>query len=190
MSDVRSPSEALQSLPMEVFKMHQEQMLNNLVCPSLSWVVRQTSPGSLSAWVIMWSHVLMAYCWWEESRCFQSKKHPVLHVTIENKVWEHEKRSEPQWDSVSAKSESSHRRFWAGKFWGDSRLCARQKLMSFSFWSCKSERCALMLIKLNQRIEDKDWNQWKCVNALLKFRNTPKFFFFLSCNTRLWGNFM
>ena len=62
MSDVRSPSEALQSLPMEVFKMHQEQMLNNLVCPSLSWVGLQTSPRfpfSLGYHVIPCAHGLL-----------------------------------------------------------------------------------------------------------------------------------
>ena len=62
MSDVRSPSEALQSLPMEVFKMHQVQMLNNLVCPSLSWVGRQTSPrfpSSLGFHVIPCAHGLL-----------------------------------------------------------------------------------------------------------------------------------
>ena len=62
MSDVRSPSEALQSLPMEVFKMHQEQMLNNLVCPSLSRVGLQTSPRfpfSLGYHVIPCAHGLL-----------------------------------------------------------------------------------------------------------------------------------
>ena len=62
MSDVRSPSEAMQSLPMEVFKIHQEQMLNNLVCPSLSWVGQQTSPRfpfSLGHHVIPCAHGLL-----------------------------------------------------------------------------------------------------------------------------------
>ena len=61
-SNVRSPSEALQSLPMEVFKIHQVQMLNNLVCPSLSWVGRQTSPRfpfSLCYHVIPCAHGLL-----------------------------------------------------------------------------------------------------------------------------------
>ena len=61
-SNVRSPSEALQSLPMEVFKMHQVQMLNNLVCPSLFWVGRQTSPrfpSSLGYLVILCPHGLL-----------------------------------------------------------------------------------------------------------------------------------
>ena len=62
MSNVRSLIEALQSLPMEVFKMHQEQMLNNLVCPSLSWVGLQTSPrfpSSLGYHVIPCAHGLL-----------------------------------------------------------------------------------------------------------------------------------
>ena len=61
-SNIRSPCEALQSLPMEVFKMHQVQMLNNLVCPSLSWVGLQTSPripSSLGYLVILCPHGLM-----------------------------------------------------------------------------------------------------------------------------------
>ena len=43
----------------------------------------------------------------------------------------------------------------------------------------------VLVNKTEAKFEDKDRNEQKCVNALLKFRNTPKFFFFLSCNTRL-----
>ena len=62
MSNVRSPSEALQSLPMDVSKIHQEQMLKHLVSPSLSWVGRQTSPrfpSSLGFHVIPCAHGLL-----------------------------------------------------------------------------------------------------------------------------------
>ena len=47
----------------------------------------------------------------------------------------------------------------------------------------------VLVNKTEAKFEGKDRNEQKCVNALLKFRNTPKFFFFLSCNTRLRGNF-
>ena len=43
----------------------------------------------------------------------------------------------------------------------------------------------VLVNKTEAKFRDKDRNEQKCVNALLKFRNTPKFFFFLSCNTRL-----
>ena len=58
----RSPNEALQSLPKEVFSIHQEQMLNNLVCPSLWWVGLQTTPrfpSSLDYLVILCPHGLL-----------------------------------------------------------------------------------------------------------------------------------
>jgi len=96
-------------------------------------------PGSLPAWITLWSYVLMAYCWWEESRCLQGMRYPVLHVTIWNKIWEHEERSVPQCDSVSAKTERCHGQFWAGKFWG--APCSVQDMNGSPFWSCKSESC-------------------------------------------------
>ena len=43
----------------------------------------------------------------------------------------------------------------------------------------------VLVNKTEAKFRDKDGNEQKCVQALLKFRNTPKFFFFLSCNTRL-----
>ena len=43
----------------------------------------------------------------------------------------------------------------------------------------------VLVNKTEAKFEDKDRNEQKCVNTLLKFRNTPKFFFFLSSNTRL-----
>ena len=43
----------------------------------------------------------------------------------------------------------------------------------------------VLVNKTEAKFEDKDRNEQKCVNALLKFRKTPKFFFFLSCNTKL-----
>ena len=43
----------------------------------------------------------------------------------------------------------------------------------------------VLVNKTEAKFRDKDRNEQKCVNALLKFRNTPKFFFFLSSNTRL-----
>ena len=43
----------------------------------------------------------------------------------------------------------------------------------------------VLVNKTEAKFADKDRNEQKCVNTLLKFRNTPKFFFFLSSNTRL-----
>ena len=43
----------------------------------------------------------------------------------------------------------------------------------------------VLVNKTEAKFKDKDRNEQKCVNALLKFRNTHKFFFFLSCNTVL-----
>ena len=43
----------------------------------------------------------------------------------------------------------------------------------------------VLVNKTEANFEDKDRNEQKCVNALLKFRNIDKFFFFLNCNTRL-----
>ena len=48
----------------------------------------------------------------------------------------------------------------------------------------------VLVNKTEAKFEGKDRNEQKCVNALLKFRNTPKFFFFLICNTSLCGDFM
>ena len=43
----------------------------------------------------------------------------------------------------------------------------------------------VLVNKTEAKFRDKDGNEQKCVNALLNFRNTPKFFFILSCNTIL-----
>ena len=43
----------------------------------------------------------------------------------------------------------------------------------------------VLVNKTEAKFKDKDRNEQKCVNALLKCRNTPMFFFFLTCNTRL-----
>ena len=155
---------------MEVFKVHPEQMLNNLVCPSLWWVGLQAPPrfpSSLGYLVIPCPHGLLlmgreqmfigreASC----AACDHLKQGLRAWKEIRTTVWLHQcKDWELSWTVLGR------------EILGGSRLCARHKWISFSCWSCKSERCALMLIKLNQRIEDKDWNQWKCVKTLLNFQ--------------------
>ena len=62
MSDVRSPSEALQSLPMEVFKMHQEQNAEQLGLSLfvLGWTADICRfPSSLGYLVILCPHGLL-----------------------------------------------------------------------------------------------------------------------------------
>ena len=59
----------------------------------------------------------------------------------------------------------------------------RRDKQRFSFWSCKSGRC---LCQQNwNRIEDKDRNQWKCDNTLLKFWYSQMSNFFL--NWKQWS---
>ena len=153
---------------MEVFKVHPEQMLNNLVCPSLSWVGLQTSPRfpfSLGYLVILCPHGLL----------LMGREQMFPEHEVSCAACDHQKQGLRAWKEIRTTVWLCQCKDWelSQKVLGREILRGTPGSVqdtngsSFLFESVRLKD--VLVNKTEAKFEDKDRNEQNCVNTLQKY---------------------